>query len=43
MCPEPPQAGIILQPANVRSFIHRLNADRARSRRLYTRNRTIIA
>jgi len=31
-----------LQPANVRNFIHRLNADRARSRRLYSRNRAIV-
>ena len=27
-----------LQPGNVRSFINRLNADRARSRRLYSGN-----
>jgi hypothetical protein len=32
-----------LQPANARNFIQRLNADRARSRRLYSRNRAIIA
>jgi Transcriptional regulator, AbiEi antitoxin len=32
-----------LQPSNVRSFIIRLNADLARSRRLYGRDRAIIA
>jgi hypothetical protein len=32
-----------LRPSNVRSFITRLNADRARSRRLYGRDRAIIA
>jgi hypothetical protein len=31
-----------LQRANVRNFVQRLNDDRARSRRLYTRNRAII-
>jgi hypothetical protein len=31
-----------LQRANVRNFVQRLNADRARSRRLYGRNRVII-
>jgi len=32
-----------LRPPNVRDFITRLNSDRARSRRLYCRDRAVIA